>query len=264
MKVSCLMITTNVVSRLHLLDNAIKSVERCSGDLIDNKVLSIDMMPNQKCDLNHFKQYEQLGWTLVSGRCSGHRGMLNNMIRGLQNTELSDYIYYVEDDVVITRLPNRQSFGCLAYGQTSNAKPIGFACFNTHVNADKGKIGFINNKANYQFFGDELFLIKNEQIRDEYYLNFPSAFIKDGLFREMVVYAADHCEGLGMEPGLTKAWFDLQLYNRYDVATYVRPDTLDHLPLDFDKFYHMANMQFWNNDVNLRHPSINDRKNTIF
>jgi len=28
--------------------------------------------------------------------------------------------------------------------------------------------------------------------------------------------------------------------------------------------YNKANMQFWNNDVNLRHPSVNNRQNTIF
>lgn len=269
MKISCLMITTNVPDRLHLLDNTLRSVEACNNGLLDGKTLSIDIMPEYKFDLDYFKQYERMGWTLVTGGCSGYRGMLNNMIRGLNNVNPCDYIYYVEDDVVITRLPSRDTFDSIATTPTHHNKMLGYSCLSTHILSldeppQPERQAFINNKANYQFWGEELFLVKEEVLMDKYYLNFPSAFIKDSLFRSMISYASKKFKGIGMEPGLTKAWFDLGLNKAYDVGIYVKPETLNQLPMDLNMFFHMANMRFWNNDEGLRHPSINNRSNTIF
>ncbi len=270
MKVSCLMITTTTPSRLHLLDNTINSIEQCNIDFIDSKTLSVDVMPKYPIDISYFKKFEKLGWNLAIGACSGHRGMLNNIIRGLQNINTSDYIYYCEDDVIITRLPKKSSFEIFTNNKTKNNKNIGYACFNTHIlSLDKeiipARLNFINDLKNYQKFGDELFLIKDENIlRDEYFLNFPSAIVNSNLFIELINYSKNKCKGIGIEPGLTQSWFDLKFNEQFDVATYVKPQTITKLPIDLNKFYHMANMQFWNNDVNLRHPSINERKNTIF
>lgn len=261
MKTACLMLVTNIPSRLPLVEKNIASIEKANGNgFLDCKVLSIDLFEKHPKDLKPFQKYEALGWKLVTGMCTGHRGMLNNMIRGLHNTPRSDFLFYVEDDVLIDRLPGRN---CLEGLREAN---LGFICLNTHINGldkpyDKAREQFINDKQNYKRFGNDLFLVKKPCLRDEYYLNFPSAIIRDELFRQLIEYAANNCSRVGIEPGLTRSWFALGLDQKYDVGVFVKPDTLSHLPLNFDKFHHMANMQFWNNGY--QNPTIN-RHNTIF
>jgi len=67
----------------------------------------------------------------------------------------------------------------------------------------------------------------------------------------------------GMEPGMTQAWVELG-FGLEPVVMYVQKEILNDFPVDFQKLYDRANMRFWNNDLNLRHKSINDRQNTIF
>lgn len=268
MDASCLMITTNAPNRLSLLDDNIMSIERTNNNFLSQKVLSIDLFPEHSVDLRSFKKYEELGWDLVSGKCTGHRGMLNNILRGLGRLSPTDYIFYVEDDILIDRLPAK---GTIKHLGSEN---IGFVCFGARIMVLKGpsapevipdnKKQFINNTKNYKRFGKDLFLIKREFLRDNYYLNFPAAIVKDDVFRLLMNHSAKHCAGVGMEIGLTNTWFELNLDKKYDVAIYVRPDTLEHLPITLQEFYQMANMQYWHNNKSFRHPSINDRKNTIF
>lgn len=268
MNISCLMITTNVPRRLHLLDQNIQSIERANKGLLGKKVLSIDLLPQHSQDIGVFKKYEVMGWELVYGKCSGHRGMLNNILRGLKKLPPTDYIFYVEDDIVIDRLPTKESLDGF------KSEKIGFVCYGARLVVLKGPSApkqipektkqFINQKENYKQFGDDLYLIKKDFLRDNYYLNFPAAIAKDDVFRSIMNHAAKNCSGIGMELGLTKSWFDMGLNKQYDVAIYVRPDTFDHLPMSLQEFYQMANMQYWHNNESFRHESINDRKNTIF
>ena len=266
MKISCLMITTNIPSRLHLLDNNINSIEKVNQGFLDKKVLSIDMFKEHPRNMKVFQRYKDLGWDLVTGDSTGHRGMLNNILRGLKNITPTDYIFYVEDDIIIDKLPGRESLDCF------NEEKIGFVCFSSRIAVLQGpsattipqkKKDFINDPKNYKRFGKDLFLIKQDFLRDNYYLNFPSAIIKDDLFRSLLDYASKNCHGRGIEIALTKSWFDLKLNDKYRVAIYVKPDTLEHLPMTLQEFYYMANMQFWSNNEKMRHPSINDRRNTI-
>lgn len=268
MKVSCIVITTNLSHRLQLLDDAIMSIERSNNNFLDYKTLSIDVIKGSAFDINYFKKYQDMGWNLATGKCSVKRGMYNNIVRGLNNIEDSDYIYYCEDDVIINRLPDKNSLEQLFFNKTANNKKIGYACFNTHISDDplnKDKINFINNVNNYQKFGDELFLIKNKDIlMDEYFLNFPSAIVNAHVFKSLIEYSGEVCSGIGMETGLSKSWFDLEFDKHFDTAVYVKPETINNLPMSLDKFHYMSNMEFWNNNDKLRHPPINGRKNTIF
>ena len=80
-------------------------------------------------------------------------------------------------------------------------------------------------------------------------------------------YAMNHCGGLGVEAGLTKAWFDLKYDEKYEVLIYVKSEILDDIrvgkKITVLNFYDYANMNFWNNDVSLRHPSVVGRNNNI-
>ena len=268
MKISVLLVTTDLPERLHLLDAAIASIDR-NDHGFGQKVLSIDFIANEPSDdlVNKlFGKYKDLGWEMVFGRCSGHQGMANNIKRGLGVVN-GDIIFYSEDDIVVNRIPAsiEEIFSAGVLG-----KPIGYVCYNTHVHdlanplTAGPKIGFINNVSNYIQIGGEMFFVKSEKIRDQYYLNAPVMITRTDIFRQLLSYATKSCLGMGMEPALTKAWFDLGYGMIHSVLIYVKPDIFSAMPLDIDKFYHQANMQFWNNTPALRHQSINNRMNTIF
>lgn len=260
MDVSCLMLATNVPDRMRLVERNIASIEAANNGLLGTKILSIDILDQHPKDMSVFRKYENLGWRLVVGKCSGRRGMLNNILRGLGNVPASDFIFYVEDDILIDRLPTKRSLKC------ADEFGLGFICFNTHIHClDKPrspfKEAFINDKKNYKSLGGELFLVKQPQLKDEYYLNFPSAIVKHNVFTTLFNHASKRCSGIGLEPGMTETWFSIGLSQKYGVGVYVKPDTLSHIPMGLDAFYHMANMQFWNNGY--KNPTIN-RDNTLF
>jgi hypothetical protein len=264
MSTALLLLATDTPNRLDLLDNALMSIEHQKYPF-QEKVLSVDLMdkdaPNSSVQVI-LDKYEERNWKVVFGRCSGHRGMLNNILRGLSRIS-GDYLLYSEDDIVVNRIP--YDISCIF-----RESKIGYICYNTHIHdlgipvGSEPKLAFINNQNNYRVIGNgDLFLIKGLVLKDNYYLNLPVMISKTEIFKKLLEYASSHCQSLGMEPALTKAWFDLGFDKTHDVAVYVKPTTMRDIPHTLDSFYHQANMNFWNNDPSLRHPSINDRANTI-
>jgi hypothetical protein len=77
----------------------------------------------------------------------------------------------------------------------------------------------------------------------------------------------NNCKNLTIEAGLTKAWFDLSYDKKYEVLIYVNNQILDDIvsgkKITVLDFYNYANMNFWNNDKNLRHPSVEGRDNNV-
>lgn len=266
MKTTCLMITTTVKERFHLLHNAIMSVEKCNTGILDQKVLSVDIVEGYPYNSQQFQCYRDLGWFVVEGACSGHRGMANNMLRGLANVD-HELLFYCEDDVILHRIPTREHLEELFNTKLGN---VGAIVYNTHACAPwvkedlEYKLKYINDKYNYFGDGEDWFLAKGMPIKDEYWICFPVAIMRTEHFRQCLKYAYENCSNMGMEPGMSKAWFDLGFGDSQLVVMYVKKDIEKHLPLDFQGLYNMANMQFWNNDINLRHQSVNDRQNTIF
>ena len=263
MKVTGLVITTTIKSRFNLLSNTIDSIERAGKGILDQKILSIDIVEGHPFQKKNFERFEKLGWFLVTGACLGKRGMANNMLRGLNNVD-GDFVLYCEDDVVLHRIPTREHIEDF-FGEGK----MGAIVYNTHANPPwitkgvESKVSYINDRSNY--FGEEedWFLNKGMPIKDEYWICFPCAMMRTITFRGLLDYACSNCLNMGMEPGMTKAWFALG-YDKWPVVMYVKKDIFECFPLDFQKLYDNANMQFWNNDPDLRHPSINDRQNTIF
>jgi len=229
--------------------------------------MSVDIVETHPYKEEDFRVYRENGWEITSGSCSGRRGMANNMLRGLQRID-GDLLLYCEDDVVINRIPSREVMEDLFFGPNS----VGCVVYNTHAHCpwlgkkgEEPKLKYINDRSNYfcsKKSTRDLFLVKSEFIKDEYWICFPVAIMKTEVFRSLLNRACTF-SGLGMEPGMTKAWFELG-FGKWSVVMYVKEDTLDSFPIDFQELYNKANMQFWNNDANLRHPSINNRQNTIF
>lgn len=272
MKISCCTITTNLTKRCSLLDNMIGSLYECEN-IFTEKIMSVDVFSGGGCvDLKWFERFND-NWNVVYKNSDIRRSMILNQQNALKKAT-NDVIFYTEDDIVINNIPQLDTINKLFNGNLVNGKPVGFISYNNHVWSDfnqnpKHIIDFITNPDNYISINGDLFLIKNMTIKDRYYLNFPVSIFNKGIVLSLHEYAMNHCNGLTVETGLTKAWFNLKYDEQYEVLIYVKNEILDDIragkKITVLDFYNYANMSFWNNDVNLRHEAIGNRSNyTIF
>lgn len=258
MELDLLLITTNIENRLPLLDNTVQSIER-NGREFTRKVMSIDMFPGGK-PVSYFDRYKKLGWTIVSGESVPVRGMVENQRRGLEHIK-SDFVFYCEDDIVINKVPSLDSLHRIK-------ERLGFICYNTHIavntqQATIDRINFVKQDLNYIVASDDVFLVKKPLLRDPYYLNFPAAIIRTKAFKGIHAIMDTELRGLGVEPAMTEGWFILGFDKNLDTFVYVDAKILEEKPTNLEDFHTFAQMNFFNNDVSLRHPSINNRENSL-
>jgi len=272
MKISCCTITTNLLKRCVLLDNMVGSLNKC-GDIFTEKIISVDVFGGgESVDLKWFEKFNN-NWNVVYKNKDVSRSMILNQQNVLKKAT-NDVIFYAEDDIVINNIPQLDTINELFNGNLVNGKPVGFISYNNHVWIDfnqnpKHVIDFITNPDNYVSINGDLFLIKNMSIKDRYYLNFPVSIFNRDILLSLHEYAMNNCNGLSVEAGLTKAWFDLKYDDNYEVLIYVKNEILSDIRAGKNitvlDFYNYANMNFWNNDVTLRHEAIGNRGNyTIF
>jgi len=270
MKISNCVICTNLVDRLPLLDNTINSLNGCEN-IFDERVMSVDVFGDgQGVDLNWFEKYND-DWNIYYKNKDYLRSMILNQ-QNVLNKASNDVIFYMEDDIIINNVPQLDTIDKLFNGKLVNGKPVGFISYNNHVLIDfnqnpKHVIDFIMNPDNYISINGDLFLIKNTNIKVRYYLNFPVSIFNRKVMLSLHKYAMDSCLGLTVEAGLTKAWFDLKYDEKYEVLIYVKSEILADIragkKITVLDFYNYANMNFWNNDINLRHPSVIGRSDNV-
>ncbi len=262
MKLDVALITTNISSRLHLLRQTIASIDACEQSAIYKKTISIDLFP-QETSLEDMMQIIPKEWKVVSGVATGRRGMLLNQMRVTATCE-SPYTLYCEDDIIIEKIPSAADL------QRISSANIGFMCYNTHI-SDKEKIPDslktdLSDIRNLLELDNGIVFLKTKTFKDQYYLNFPVSLVKTEIFSSMHKHIHDHLHGLGIEPATTKAWFDLKYDQSHHVGLYLKSKIKPILgagKADIATIHNHAQMRFWNNDVSLRHPSINNRENSI-
>jgi len=233
-------------------------------------VMSVDVFGGgEGVDLNWFEKYGD--WNIFYKNKDHYRSMILNQQNVLKKAS-NDIIFYSEDDIVINNIPQLDTIDKLFNGNLVNGKPVGFVSYNNHVWIDfnqnpKHVIDFITNPDNYISINGDLFLVKNMSIKDRYYLNFPVSVFNRDVLLSLHEYAMKNCRGLTVEAGLTKAWFDLKYNDKYEVLIYVKNEILNDIHAGKEitvlDFYKYANMNFWNNDKNLRHPSVAGRSNNV-
>lgn len=269
---TCMMITTTVRERYHLQRATVHSIEKASIDgQLDQKVMSVDVVDGHSYEPEWFQQYLELGWQVIFGPCSGHRGMANNMLRGLQMVT-ENLLFYCEDDVIIQKIPSKKTLDVLFNTNYGDCR-LGALVYNTHVLAPwvkdeqvkKDRLKYINDRTHYDYIDDSAILVKGIELFDEYWICFPAGIFHKHLFHTCLNYAQSACVGMGMEPAMSKAWDELRINENFRTAMYLQEQVKDKMgTLTFQDMYDLAQMRFWNNDESLQHPSWNDRKNTIF
>jgi len=264
MKTSCLLITTNIKRRLGYLDDAIKSIYSCDNDTFDEKILSVDVFPNEPVPKQYFDKYKRNGWKVVFGEpVAGTNVAVYNRLRGI-NAVTGDQLLYLEDKVKITKIPDREMFCDIL-------NIFDLVCYTTHIYWDYTApplkyLRYINNKSNYVHIGEELFFKKNEKFADEYYINFPVVLTTTSLYRDLLNLSLHKYTDNATEIGFTKGWMN-DIDNRKSIGVYVNNDTFDYMPLNLMDFFHMANLKYWQNDPTMRPASVHavaDREDSVY
>ena len=261
------MITTNLESRVPLMLNAVKSLKN-HEDVLGQKIMSVDMFPQGELTLNWYRQFESDGWNVLSKKVNTSGSMILNQ-RNVISAATSEVVLYMEDDILVNQLPSLRTIQKLFTEKLVNGKKTGFICFNNHVWSKFHEnpthiIEFIHNVDNYITVDGDVFLVKSETIKDKYYLNFPASITTKKLFFELEDYAFIHKVGYGIEQALTGAWFDTKKDQDYAVLISLKREILDDIKsgkkITILDFYNYANINFWNNDVSLRHEVTPGRK----
>ena len=260
------MITTNLQSRLSLMQNCVASLEK-HNDMFEHKILSVDMFEGG-LPIDWYSTFQKQGWKILSKKVVPRGSMVVNQYRAVSAAS-SSVIFYTEDDIVINRLPKLTTIHTLFNERMVNGKRAGFICFNNHVwkrftENPKHIIDFIHDLGNYIIVDGDVFLVKRDVIRDKYYLNFPAAMTTKDMFIELQEYAFAHKVGWGTEQAMTSAWFETGKDKEYEVLISLKPEIIDDIKsgksITVLDFYKYATINFWNNDVTLRHPETPGRK----
>ena len=177
MKIDCCMITTNLQNRLSLVENTVNSLTKLE-DRFSRKIMSVDVFPDG-ASMDWFERFQESGWTVLSKKVDPKKSMILNQ-RNVITNATSDVILYTEDDILINNLPKLTTIQKLFNEKIIDGKRVGFICFNNHVfikfnENPKHITDFINDLGNYITIDGDVFLIKNETLKDRYYLNFPVA-----------------------------------------------------------------------------------------
>jgi len=269
MKISCCMILTNIPQRAQLVENTIDSLDDCEK-IFDERIMSVDVF-NGGLEAEWFNRYKN-NWSVYFKGKSPSKSMILNHQNVVQKSS-NNVIFYTEDDIVINKTPKLDTIEQLFNGAVINGKPVGFISYNNHVwiqfkENPQHIIDFISNPDNYITINGDTFLIKTEMIKDRYYLNFPVSIFTRDVMLKLHEHAMINCTNTTIEEGLTKAWFDLGYDKKYEVLIYVKNEILDDIragkKLTVIDFYNYAQMNFWNNDTKLRHPSIPGGNNVSF
>ena len=245
MTFGCMLITTNVSRRIKYITNAINSIDLC-GVKFDQKILSVDMFEDGKSK-SFFDKFK--GWEIVFGKANG---MINNQSRGLRLVN-TDYMLYSEDKVIVEKIPSKEVIDKML-------RVFSYVCFNMHMcenfcEPPQEVIDYINDKKNYIYIQDELFLIKNSSLADNYFLNFPVSISKTEVFKTIHAQAVKNYPNLATEVSMTKVWLD-KFRHLGNVGIYTRNDTLIKIPMNLMDLFYQSNMKYWNNCPELRVKSI--------
>ena len=261
MKIDCCMITTNLQSRLSLMTNSVDSLKK-HEDKFRQKIMSVDIFPDGGVSMDWYIKFQKAGWKVLSKKVAPHGSMVLNQRNAISNAS-ADIVLYTEDDMLLNKLPKLTTIHKLFNEKIINGKRVGFICFNNHVwskfnENPKHVIDFIHDLNNYITIDGDVFLVKNEIIKDKYYLNFPVSLTTKKLFFELEDYAFTNKVGWGIEQALTSAWFETGKDKEYVVLISLKPEIIEDIKsgkqITVLDFYSYANINFWNNDVTLRHP----------
>jgi len=251
--ISLVMITTNLPNpNYELQDIVIANAESCARntDTITEKILSVDMFANQGRSKEYYAKYVARGWKVIFGVAGSRRSLADNHLRGVSEAE-NDWVLTCEDDTLIRKIPSKEEFEFLV------SKDLGVLTYNADIIQDSDIVlstYHINNKNNYLVWGDDCFLVKNQDIRNMWLLNFPAVIIRKTHMLQLHTIAKT-ISRVAFEAAMTIAW--KQLNPKKEIMMFLNSAVLQNEIINQDMLCKNAHLFYCNNDTSLKHVTLN-------
>lgn len=206
---TCVLIGTTLKERENNLIKCLDSISGHDNGLLARKIISIDDFGSgiskkisNKINAHKFEH-------IIKKR----RGMVKSLREALEmvNTE---WVLYSEDDITFRVLPTKEEFNTIEKIELGGRRCgiIGMSC------GGYKQSGFsqLNIKNNYIKIADNLYVfIRNEKYRNEYFIDFPSTFMRTELLKNCIDNTIKKKTKSGIEIGISSSWFELGYEKNY-------------------------------------------------
>lgn len=246
---SILILGCTAQGRINSMVKLIESIETL-GIPFKQKVISVDQALG-KLPTQWIENYEERGWevTLAPGG-----GMVQNVSNGLK-TIREDWVFYVEEDVIIKKLPTKYQFAKMVQ-QVHNGRSPGIISY-TYVGYQFKRISqerlskSVADSSQFRRIDDFLFWARDDSMNYGYHVEFPVTFFKTDLMRSCLECAGAKFKKRLIESGMTAAWFNLGLHNKYFKGTLLNydADIINDIqtvhPKEYEKMIRQTNRSLW-------------------
>lgn len=188
------------------------------------KILTVDELAGNKLPQIWIDNYRQRGWEIT---INPNNGMVNNLANGLELVK-EDWVFYVEDDVLIHRLPTKEQFGRMVHmdheGRFPGILSYTYVGYQFKRIADERLRESVKNPLQFKRVDDFLLWARDDSMNYGYHVEFPVTFFKTDLMRQCLVCARRSFKKRFIESAMTGAWFKLGLNSRYYKGTLLNYD----------------------------------------
>lgn len=186
------------------------------------KVLSVDQFGGHTFPAEFESSLKKKGWTVLK---DSHQSRAKSMERAFGVLD-GDVIFYNEDDVLAT-IPDishvEEVFASVVDGRECGM--LSLALGGTDMDLASGNLGDVAFLGDNLILKDVMYVVwrRLEEYRNAWFFEFPGLFIRSDLFKSCHKKAYDY--RLGIEQGLTKAYFDLEMDRKYFKSSACKPNT---------------------------------------
>lgn len=253
MKISCCIVTTNCPTRFDILEKNIDSILSNNNDLIDEYIISVDCFPHIDTNYDFFYNFKNKGFKVyIWGRNVGLA--LNQQL--CINKASNDFIFYVEDKVLINKFPKLETIKELH--KTTNFSFIFYNCHLNNIYNDTIK-NYILDIKNYLKINDSVFLKRDKNIVDNYKILFPVAIFEKNMYNNIYNISKNINNKKCIELSLSDGFMRSDYYNK-PTFLYLSENILENLHemnsftitnkgnnMDNHPIHGFANMKYYSN-----------------
>lgn len=209
--------------RLNSMVKLIESIEN-QPVTFKQKIITVDELNKNKLPSIWADNYRERGWEVT---INPNKGMVNNLSNGLERVK-EDWVFYVEDDVVVHRFPDKYQFARMVKTEYNGRLP-GIISY-TYVGYQFKRITYerlqksVADPSQFMKIDDFLFWARDDSMNYGYHVEFPVTFFKSDLMRRCVASARRNFKKHFIESAMTQAWFRLGLNKEYYKGTILNYD----------------------------------------
>lgn len=196
------------------------------------KIISIDQFDGYTVPKELVDYFENKGWVVL---LDSHRSRILSMDRAFNEID-SDYIFYNEDDVLVT-FPKMEDLYDVFNTKINNRTcgMISMTLGGTQYDSPSGNIGDLKFMEENCILKSEDYMIfrRLEEFRNPWFFEFPGLWVKTNLFKNC--HNTSKSIGGQIEQGLTLAYEKLGFIETYYKCSIAKKDSIDILLKDGSK-----------------------------